>query len=310
MTEGDRRYARYGWTVLAFTVLVVLWGAFVRASGSGAGCGSHWPLCNGEIIPRSPAVATLIELAHRLSSGVALALVVGLVVAAWRVFPPGHSVRRWAALSGVFMVSEALVGAGLVLLELVGRNTSDARAFWVAGHLVNTFILIACLTLTARWASRSAPPRLPPARPLLPVLVGGVFGVLGIGVSGAVTALGDTLFPVASRAEASAQTFSDTAHFFIRLRVWHPTLALLVGGYLVFASLYAAGTMRRTSTTRLAVALLVLYGTQLSIGILNVWWLAPITLQIVHLLFSDLVWILLILLAADCLSPSPEATSV
>jgi heme A synthase len=310
MTEGERRYARYGWTVLAFTVLVVLWGAFVRASGSGAGCGSHWPLCNGEIIPRSPAVATLIELAHRLSSGVALALVVGLVVAAWRVFPPGHSVRRWAALSGVFMVSEALVGAGLVLLELVGRNTSDARAFWVAGHLVNTFILIACLTLTARWASRSAPARLPPARPLLPVLVGGVFGVLGIGVSGAVTALGDTLFPVASRAEASAQTFSDTAHFFIRLRVWHPTLALLVGGYLVFASLYAAGTMRRTSTTRLAVALLLLYGAQLSIGILNVWWLAPIIVQIVHLLFSDLVWILLILLAADCLSPSPEATSV
>ncbi len=309
MTTGQRRFARYAWVVLAFSVLVVLWGAFVRATGSGAGCGSHWPLCNGEIIPRSPAVATVIELTHRLTSGLALALVVGLVVAAWRVFPPGHIVRRWAALSAFFMVSEALVGAGLVLLEYVGQNTSNARGFWVAGHLVNTFVLIACLTLTARWASTAALPGRPRERMLLPVLGGGVVGVLGIGVSGAVTALGDTLFPAASLAEATAQTFSETAHFFIRLRVWHPTLAMLVGGYLVFASLYAAGTMRRPAITRLTLALLVLYGMQLSIGVLNVWWLAPVGVQIVHLLFSDLVWIVLILLLASCATTSPEAAS-
>src|SRR5512143_2045168 len=96
VTTGQRRYATYAWMVLAFSVLVVLWGTFVRATGSGAGCGSHWPLCNGEIIPRAPAVATVIELTHRLTSGVVFALVVGLVVAAWRVFPPGHAVRRWA----------------------------------------------------------------------------------------------------------------------------------------------------------------------------------------------------------------------
>ena len=310
MTTGQRRFASYAWGVLAFSVLVVLWGTFVRATGSGAGCGSHWPLCKGEIIPRSPAVATVIELTHRLTSGVAFALVVGLVVAAWRMYPAGHTVRRWATLSGIFMVSEALVGAGLVLLELVGQNTSNARGFWVAGHLVNTFVLIACLTLTARWASSTAAPRLPRERMLLPVLGVGVVGVLGLGMSGAVTALGDTLFPAANLAEATAQTFSETAHFFVRLRVWHPTLAMLVGGYLVFASLFAAGTMRNRPTTRLALGLLALYGIQLSIGVLNVWWLAPVSVQIVHLLFSDLVWIVLILLLASCLIPSQEAAPV
>ena len=96
--EGDASAARprsgfaaYAWAVLGFNLLVILWGAFVRATGSGAGCGSHWPLCNGEVLPRAPALATLIEFSHRLTSGVALLLVIGLVVGAWRGFPRATS---------------------------------------------------------------------------------------------------------------------------------------------------------------------------------------------------------------------------
>ncbi len=48
-------FSRYAWGVLLWNVLVALWGAYVRATGSGAGCGSHWPTCNGEILPRAPA---------------------------------------------------------------------------------------------------------------------------------------------------------------------------------------------------------------------------------------------------------------
>ena len=154
------RYATYAWATLVATLGVILWGAFVRATGSGAGCGSHWPLCNGEVVPRSPTAATLIELGHRLTSGLAALLVVGLVAGAWRGFPRGHVVRRSALAALVLMVLEALIGAGLVLLEHVAGDASIARAWWVSGHLVNTFLLVAALTLTAWGATHGAGPRL------------------------------------------------------------------------------------------------------------------------------------------------------
>src|SRR4029077_770352 len=115
---------------------------------------------NGEVVPRSPSTATLIELGHRVTSGLALLLVAGLVIGAWRVFPPGSLVRRSAAAAGAFMILEALIGAGLVLLELVAGNTSLARAWWISGHLVNTFLLVGAMTLTAWWATDDARPRL------------------------------------------------------------------------------------------------------------------------------------------------------
>ncbi|HLQ23560.1 MAG TPA: COX15/CtaA family protein, partial [Gemmatimonadales bacterium] len=142
-------FAKYAWGVLAANVAVVLWGAFVRASGSGAGCGSHWPLCQGVVIPADPATATLIELAHRVTSGTALLLVAGLFVWSRRVAPRGSVVRRGAALSLVFMLGEALLGAGLVLFALVAHNDSLTRAFSLGAHLLNTFLLLGSLALTA-----------------------------------------------------------------------------------------------------------------------------------------------------------------
>ena len=158
--ESRDRFTRYAWLVLAANVAVVLWGAAVRATGSGAGCGRHWPLCNGEVLPRAPRLETVIELAHRLSSGVALLLVAGLAVAAFRARPPGHPARKAAALSLAFMLSEAAVGAALVLFRLVADNQSMARAMFMGTHLVNTFFLLAALTLTAHFAAGGAPLRL------------------------------------------------------------------------------------------------------------------------------------------------------
>src|SRR3990172_3015404 len=143
------KLAKYAWGVLAYNVAVILWGAYVRATGSGAGCGQHWPLCNGAVIPRSPEIETLVEFSHRMSSGAALLLVAGLVVWAFRAYQTGHAVRRGAAFSGGLIVVEALLGAGLVLLELVDQNASVDRAIAVSLHLVNTFLLLAALTLTA-----------------------------------------------------------------------------------------------------------------------------------------------------------------
>jgi len=292
----QRGYARYAWFVLAFTLLVILWGAYVRASGSGAGCGSHWPLCNGELLPRSPAAATLIEFGHRLTSGAALLLVVGLAVTAWRRFPAGHRVRRAAGLAGILMVTEALIGAGLVLFEYVADDARIARGFWVAGHLVNTFLLVAALTLTPVWAEGVPGPRLRGATARTVVFALALAGVLILGTSGAVTALGDTLFPVAPLSEGEAQTFSGTAHVFVRLRIWHPTLAIAVGAAVVASALVAVRSDPRTGA--LAQTLVTLFLLELGVGLLNVWWLAPIGLQLVHLLLADLVWIALVVLTA------------
>ncbi|MBI1815153.1 MAG: COX15/CtaA family protein [Deltaproteobacteria bacterium] len=299
---GLSRYAKLAWITLAFNVLVILWGAFVRASGSGAGCGSHWPLCNGEVVPRSPAIATLIEFGHRLSSGVALVLIAALVIGAWRGFPRRHPVRLGAALSGFFIVSEALIGAGLVLLEYVAHNASLARGFWVAGHLMNTFLLVGSLTLTAWWASGGGAVRLRAQGGVLVMLTIALLGTLVLGVSGAVTALGDTLFPAASLAEAEAQTFSSTAHLFVRLRVWHPALAIAVGLCVLFATLTVTTARRTAISAMLARGLVWLYLAQIVVGVLNVSLLAPIAVQIFHLLVSDLIWIVLVLFAASALA--------
>jgi len=308
--SGRNGYAIYAWAVLGLTLLVILWGAFVRASGSGAGCGSHWPLCNGEVVPRAPALETVIEFGHRLSSGVALLSIAALVFGAWRRYPPGHRVRRGAAWAGVFIISEALIGAGLVLLEHVAGDTSLARGYWVGGHLLNTFLLVGALALTAWWASGGRRLQVR-AHGGLAVLMGSALcGVLGLGVSGAVTALGDTLFPVATLAEGKALTFSATAHVFVRLRVWHPALAVAVGLWLGWAALRAVRARPLPMVRRLALALAVLYGLQLMLGVANVWLLAPIGVQIAHLLLSDLIWIAAVLLTASALGAEPAAVSV
>lgn len=296
------RYVTYAWGVLGFNLLVILWGALVRATGSGAGCGSHWPLCNGEVVPRSPEVATLIEFGHRATSGIALLLVVGLAIGAWRGFERGHPVRRTAALALALMVAEALIGAGLVLLELVAENVSVARGFWAAGHLTNTFLLVGALAMTA-WVAETGSRISLRSRGSLPLTLGlALLGVLLLGMTGAVTALGDTLFPASSAAEARAQAAAGGAHLFVRLRVWHPALAFTVALVVLLAALHASAARPSVAVRKLAIVLSGLYVTQLIVGIANVWLLAPVGMQIVHLFLSDLVWIALVLLAATALA--------
>ena len=309
------RFALFAWLVLVYNLAVVAWGAFVRATGSGAGCGRHWPTCNGVVVPRAPSAATLIEFSHRLTSGLALLLVVALAVWAFRAFPRRHVVRRAAVASVALILTEALIGAGLVLLELVAHDASLRRAIALPAHLVNTFFLLAALTLTAWWSGA-----IPRARTGAVVRLGGqgavralvaasLAGTLLLGVTGAVTALGDTLFPAGSLAEGMRQDFAPTAHVLLRLRVWHPTLALGVGA-LVLA---AAGGVRLTRhdqrTRRFAGAAALLFVVQLVVGVTNLLLLAPVWMQLVHLLVADVLWISLVLLAAS-VAAVPAATPV
>ncbi len=301
------RFARFAWVVLGYNLLVILWGAFVRATGSGAGCGSHWPLCNGEVLPRAPQIETMIEFGHRLSSGLLLLLCLALAVWAFRAFPKGHLVRRGAGLSLFFLIIEALLGAGLVLLEYVADNASLARGWWVGAHLANTLLLTAAFTLTAWWGSGGRAIRLRGQGAVGWLLGVGLFLTLLLGVTGAITALGATLFPAGSIAEGVAQDLSSASPLLLRLRLIHPAIAVGTSLYLVAVTGMVQGMRPSASTRRFAGWVVTLFVAQLGIGGLNMLLHAPVAMQLLHLLVADLLWIALILLTAAALSTGDEA---
>jgi heme A synthase len=278
------------WLLTGYTVVVILWGAFVRATGSGAGCGSHWPLCNGEVIPRSPGVETLIELAHRLSSGLLGILVLALVVVALRAYPRGHRVRKGAVWTLFFVVTESLLGAGLVTFEWVAANDSEERVYVMAFHLFNTFLLLAAMTLTAWFASGGAPLRLRGRTSMLGAAA--LLGVMVVGSSGAVTALGDTLVLV----EGVQPEDSPVVARLVASRFYHPTIAIVM----FFLVAFVARTERTYGR-----ALMLLFLVQLALGAVNVYLEAPVWMQLVHLGVADVIWILLVLLVATTLGATP-----
>lgn len=300
------RFRRLAIGVLLYTLAVILWGAFVRATGSGAGCGSHWPDCNGEIIPRAPTLQTLIEYTHRLTSGLALVAVMVLGAAAFRAFPRGHPARSGAVLSIVFMLTEALVGAGIVLLEYVALDERLGRAVWMGVHLINTFLLLAALTLTVVRVDH--PTRMVfRGQGRVGVAIGASFlGMLLLGVTGAIAALGDTLFPSATLAQGMAQDLSPTAHHFERLRVLHPAAAVFVGVLVLLTAILVARSRTSERARTWAGVVRGLFGAQFALGIINLGLLAPVWMQVVHLLFADLLWMSFVVLATAALAEGAE----
>jgi heme A synthase len=296
------RFAVFAWLVLAYNLAVVMWGAFVRATGSGAGCGNNWPLCNGVALPRSPTLNTIIEFAHRVSSGIALIFVVGLIIWAFRSYPKGHPVRLGAVLAVSFTFTEALIGAGLVLFEQTAQDKSTARVFSLSVHLINTFLLVASLALTAWWASGGERLRWKNAGPAKWLIIAALGGTLILGVSGAITALGDTLYPAKSLGEGLAADLSPAAPFLVKFRKFHPAIAIAVGGFLAFFALYES--MRRQSEwlKRFAIVVCGLVITQWALGALDVVLLAPYWAQLTHLFLADLLWISAVLFSANLLS--------
>jgi len=276
------RFTRFAAATLVFNVGVVLFGAVVRATGSGAGCGSHWPTCGGTVIPLSGTAERFIEFGHRASSGVALALVAILVVWAVTTRPSRDPVRLAAVAAGILILSEALIGAALVMFEWVADDRSVARAVSITVHLVNTFLLLGALALTAWWSSgRPVPPRSPARSTLWRVTIGAGALIL-VGAAGAITALGDTLFPLEGLGGFEAD---PTGGFLVRLRWVHPILAVITAAYLV----YLSRTLRVPEWMGSGLRALVV--VQIGAGLLNVALLAPVWMQLVHLLVADALWI-------------------
>ncbi|MFQ3581950.1 MAG: COX15/CtaA family protein [Chloracidobacterium sp.] len=302
---ADARLRRFAWGVVGWNVLVIVWGAYVRASKSGDGCGSHWPLCNGEVVPPAGQFATFVEFMHRATSGIALLGVLGLVVWSFRRFAPGHIVRKAAVWSLVFILIEALIGALLVKLELVADNRSVARAVYMSVHLVNTFLLLGALTLTAYWISGFRPPRLIGLGRTGWWLLAAFASALVVGVTGAIAALGDTLFPASSLAQGIAEEFSGLAHFTVKLRWLHPVAAILSSAVIVSV---AAKLRSSPATAPAALVVIAIVAVQFVLGLINVWLLAPIWMQLIHLFFADALWVALVLLAASALGSDATAS--
>ncbi len=292
--------SRYAWGVLAYNLAVVAWGAYVRATRSGAGCGAHWPLCNGEVIPQSPSLERLVEFSHRVTSGLALLLVAALLVWTWRRCRPGDPARRGAAWAMAFMLTEAALGAALVLFRLVADNASMARALFMSAHLANTLLLLASLALTAWWLQGGTALRLRVQAAAAGRFAVGAVALLIAGISGAIAALGDTLYPAGSLSEALGADFSATSHLLVRLRLLHPAITVLVALGLAFSGVRHAFDLDGAGR-RLGVTLAVLAGVQVAVGVLNVVLLAPVWMQVGHLLVADALWIVYVLLGAAAL---------
>jgi cytochrome c oxidase assembly protein subunit 15 len=277
---------------------VILWGAIVRATGSGAGCGDRWPLCNGDFFPHHPRLATIIEFAHRSMTGVCVALVVALVVWTFRATQKGDRTRRSAIASVFFLITEALLGAVLVLGGYVEHNVSTARVIMQSIHFTNTMMLLAALGLTAWWLSSSdgqERPRGSVKALAWPAWTAAV-STLIVGATGAVAALADTLFPSPSLTAALAADFASSAPLLVRMRWIHPAAAAIS----LCCVLWLA-TRVRSKLSRMVVGLL---GLQLILGVVDVLTLAPTWMQMLHLLVADVYWIALVALVAETVWPA------
>jgi len=289
---------RFAWFILAYNVAVVLWGAYVRASGSGDGCGSHWPLCNGEFLPATPQIQTVIEFTHRVTSGLSLVLVAILLIWCWRRTAKSDWPRYSAVAASVLLFDEALLGALLVLLDHVGGlDRSATHALFLCLHFGNTLLLLAALALTARWLSNGDRRLGVVARPYQTIATGlGMVSVMVIGVTGSLASFGDTIFPADSLPHAVVQDFSSSSHILLRLRVLHP-IAVVIGSTYVLWLLQTFWRKQERSPWKLL--LIVTLTAQIAVGTMNVILLAPVWLQMTHLLVAEMFWILLVLASAD-----------
>lgn len=302
MIENNKltAFAKYAWFALAYNLVVILWGVFLRASYSGDGCGQHWITCHGEAIPSAPELKTLIEFSHRVTSMLAGLVVIGLVIWAFRKFEKRHLVRRLALLSLVFILIEGAIGGGLVLTGNTAANWTPSRPYWTAGHLINTFVLIGLLGLTAWFASGDRRfVRRGPAKVWI-LLALGIAAIFVTGISGSMAALTNMLFPSETLAEGIAKDFDPNSHILLRLRILHPIFSIFTAVFLIFLSdMIRKAANKDALVSKWANVVSILVIVQIIFGGATLLLLAPIVMQLGHLLLADLIWISFVLMGAS-----------
>lgn len=308
--QPSRAFTTYAWLCLAYLVGVILFGAWVRITGSGAGCGSHWPTCNGELIPAAPSAKTIVEYTHRLTSG--LCGIIGLVLIGWAVKLRGFKDRVSIAayVTMFFILVEGAIGAKLVLSELVADNASTSRAVVISLHLVNTLALAGSASLVAWWSQTRVRKAQQPSTIPTWIKAWGVVMIVALvatSVTGAITALGDTLFPMqAALGEGLltkvADDMSAANHFLVRLRIVHPAVAVTTAAASLALGAQVLGRATRPLVRRMAVVMMVFVGVQTLMGFMNIALAAPGWMQIIHLLVAQGVWVSMVFLVERMLA--------
>lgn len=272
-----------------FALLIILWGAWVRISGSGDGCGESWPLCHGEVLPSALHKKTWVEFLHRATSGLFGILAVGVAIWSYKIFPKRHPSRYAALLTLLFTITEALLGAKLVLSGLVGSNQSSARAVTVSLHLLNTLILLSTIVALALFSGAKewkftfykGKERI--------LFIASLLVFLAVTSTGSWAALAGVLFPSKTLFDGVAADLSPTSHFLIRLRMFHPFIAiaafaiLVSFGHRVSELLDPSQRWMGGAFARLVTAALVFGGATLL-------FLSPQWMKVTHLLIADLTW--------------------
>lgn len=288
------KFSKLAWFNLIWTVLVILWGAVVRATNSGAGCGKFWPLCGQSLIPTFDIFHTYIEFAHRVMSGILLVTIFAMFLYGRRLYKADKARRDLNTLVFVFLIIESLLGAGLVVFELVEDNDSILRIFAVSLHLLNTFVLVALTALNAYY-STSVNTSLIKLN-VRKVSKIGLLLILVIGISGAVTSLADTLFPPSTFTETMNEWIDPTAHVLQRLRPYHPFFAIAFGLAIIAYLDHFFNPMTERGK-KLKTWIKALIFVQFGLGMLNIVLHVPLYMQITHLLIAELIWITAIFLA-------------
>ena len=300
---AKKQFSRILFALLIYTLLVILWGAWVRISHSGDGCGDTWPLCNGKIIPEAEQGKTWVEYSHRMMSGIFGLLIIALYFKVKSLFPKNHPARFWALLSLIFTITEAALGAKLVLFGLVSSNDSPYRAFVMGLHLINSLMLTASIALTwnfsksSDWKKRINAPWNMTKFTVQRAIISSLVAFLMIAITGALAALSNTLFPTASLVDGFAADWDSNSHFLIRLRGFHPIAGILLGGSLAVMA-WLSVQMAKTEETifkNRSLFLAVVTSVAIAFGIATLLSLAPIWMKIVHLLLAHTVWIGLVL---------------
>jgi cytochrome c oxidase assembly protein subunit 15 len=303
LSLAQKRFRQISFLLIFYTVLVILWGAWVRISHSGDGCGDTWPLCHGQLVPEAARGKTWVEYAHRSMSGLFGIFIILLYWRARKLFPKTSLTRKAALWSLIFMITEALLGAKLVLFKLVGTNDSPFRAVAMGLHLVNSLLLAGALTFTwdfsknLNWKRRSENPFETQVLKTNKLVWACIFGFILIGVTGALAALSSTLFPATSLAEGLRADWDPSSHYLVRLRGLHPLMGLMVGGGLALSAWMSMNLlkpeMKEARTRALRLTLILLVG--ILFGISTLVSLAPVGMKLGHLTLAYTIWIFLLL---------------
>lgn len=288
-------WSKISWVLVLYTLLVILWGAWVRISFSGDGCGDHWPLCHGEILPLQHGKKTWVEFTHRIMSGAYGVFVLIFFLSLRRILPPSHPARFWNRMTLLFMISEALLGAKLVLLRLVGTNDSPLRSFSMGLHLMNSLILVGSSVLLAlflsqsHWKKRTESPVLLEFSRLRKFFILLGLGFLFLNFSGALAALSTTLFPAKHFLE-SLENQRQSSHYLLALRSFHPILGLVFGiGFASFA-LILRNLAKEVSVRRRASIFAYVSLASLGVGVFTLFLASPVVLKLSHLLGVYALW--------------------